>query len=532
MKRITIALVGLLSVASVTYAQSECESMLDAANKYYNEGRYEAAAKMYEQIHEDCSSNYSDIEAKLKDCKRMIKEDVDFGNCTSISACDHYLGNYPDGRYVAEVKQKRDRMIKAIANAAEDDKAFQDCVTEDDFLGYMKQYPYGRHVAQAKAVLAQFEEERVYENCYTESDYNEYMKRYPNGKYSSEAKEKLQEFEEERLRKEREAAKTAYMRVKGIDFANTRASGTIVDEYGATLYLDEIQYLTPRLSYDGLLDENRLITIYCKFIRPDGTLVRKPESPSGYSFSHILNVYGGHDNEYELPAWGGDRDGYDDAGTYKFELWFDGSRVYQTTFVVVDKETPLSRGKWRTALERCGDHVSSRLDEGSFYKGQYYNYRRSGLGMYSWKGVSYYIGNWDSGKREGMGMEIEPSGCGPDCEYYVGEYASNMKSGKGACYDKYGNLIYLGDFADDWPTQEYPMPGYDSYKFECIAYSRGDYYVGETYNGKPNGIGIYIWSNGDLWYGRYFDGQRDGYGIFMSYQGEFSTGIWKGDTRQ
>lgn len=537
MKRLLVVIVYMLAAIPLALAQSDdCESMLEDANDFYSRGDYVRAAKMYKLIQEDCENNYGSAASKLKDCNYKLKEDADFEKCTSIAACDDYLENYPNGRYVGRVHQKRSEIIKANASAAEDDNAYQNCSTKEDCLAYLKNYPYGRHVTQVKAMLSQFEEDEAYENCITEWDCESFLKTYPNSRYYSIVLERKNALEEERLRKEKEAAATAYMNIKGVDFANSFAGGSIIDAYGETLYVSEIKYLKPRVSYDGLLDDTRLISIFCKIYRPDGTLMNKLASPSGYSFSHIFKVQMGYDNFYEFPAWGSDSDGFFVAGTYRFELWFGGSRIYQTSFEVVDRETALSRGNWRTALKKCCDYVSYTFDNGFSYKGEYQDHRRSGLGMYSWKGNSFYIGNWNSGKKSGLGIEILPAGCAfsncPDCEYYVGEFSSDEQSGVGSCYDRYGNLIYFGNFKNGRPTQNYPVTGYDEYKLECIEYASGDYYVGETYEGKPHGKGVYIWSSGDMWYGDWQYGKRNGYGALMVYQGSVSTGTWKNDLEQ
>lgn len=535
MKRIVLALAFLLSALAVAHAQTDYAAMLEVANDYYNKGNFESAAKTYKMMQKEFG-NDNVINAKLKDCNLKIKEKEDFENCFSIADCNAYLTKYPNGSYVDQVKQKRAEMIKANVNAAEDDREFQSCASEEDYRDYLRRHPYGRHVKQAKSALKQYEEDLVYQNCYTEEDCNAYLKNYPNGRYYEEVMEKLREFEEERLRQEMKAAETAYMNIKRIEFANTHSTGAIINDYGSTLYLTDIKFLTPKISYDGLMDSKRRISVFCKIIRPDGGMMYDFNSPAGYTYSHIFNVEPGNGNYYELPPWGSYDDGLFEGGLYRFELWFKDRRVYQTFFEIIDKENDLSRGNWRTTLNKCCDNVSHRSDDGSIYKGQYVNYRRSGLGMYSWKGLFYYIGQWDDSFKEGIGIEIAPSGSSlsncPDCVYYVGEYHNDMKSGIGTCYDIYGNLIYYGSFENDKPTQNYPMTGFESYKFECIEKSWGVCYVGETRDGKPNGQGLYIWQHGDLWYGPYFDGRRDGYGILMDYYGEITTGVWKGDVQQ
>ena len=115
--------------------------------------------------------------------------------------------------------------------------------------------------------------------------------------------------------------------------------------------------------------------------------------------------------------------------------------------------------------------------------------------------------------------------------FYVGEYYYS-RSGLGVYYDRYGNVVYAGDFKDDYPTEKYPMSGFDNYKFECKEYSGGNYFVGMTKEGKPDGLGFYIWSNGNLWFGEWENGERNGYGIHMSYEGKITTGEWKDGKKQ
>lgn len=69
------------------------------------------------------------------------------------------------------------------------------------------------------------------------------------------------------------------------------------------------------------------------------------------------------------------------------------------------------------------------------------------------------------------------------------------------------------------------------YSFKKESYANGDYYVGELYNGKRHGYGIYYWANGDIWYGRYVDGYRNGYGMLIKADNRIFYGKWVGDSR-
>lgn len=198
----------------------------------------------------------------------------------------------------------------------------------------------------------------------------------------------------------------------------------------------------------------------------------------------------------------------------------------------------LSRKEWATLMRKAVDYVGVNYDNGA-YKGQRdSNGVRQGLGVYWWsEDGDYFWGRWENGDQDGMGIYMmgddsyNINNC-QGCRYFVGQYDNDSKSGKGTCYDSWGNLIYYGDFSNDSPTGSYPNgENYSQYKFEVIKYTDGAMYVGETKNGERHGYGIYLWSSGAAWYGPWEDGQRDGYGIYLPYQGSSQTGTWRGDTK-
>ena len=565
----------LLITAANLQAQSDCEKMLNSAIKdYYNKGKYAQALKMFQQVQTDCGDNYGGASTYIKKCKYKLQEDKDYKKCSTIEACDDYLETYPNGRYVSKVQQKRTTLV----SEAEEDEAYAMCATTDACLTYLKNYPDGRYVDQVNEKMLELEEERIrreedeaystctsetaclaylnrfpegryeilvkkklnelkedaaYALCTTEVACDSYLKSYPNGRYWDDVMEKKSKMIEERVRKELEAKKTAYMKIRKIEFANVDKDDKIINSYGSILYISDIKYLKPKIFYDGILGESKSVTLYSKIIKPNGE-VMEGENP-GYTFSNTFLVNTGAYNTHQLSGWGNSQGGSYSAGEYMFELWYEGNRIFQTSFTLKEKENALSRGTWKTALTKCNEYVTEKYDNGS-YKGQLVDGSRQGLGMYVWNDGTCYIGRWKSGNREGTGIYIVPSGyhvknCS-DCIYYVGDWANGDKSGNGTCYDKMGKLIYYGNFVDNSPSQTYPTVGYDNYKFECLVYTNGNYYLGETKNGKPHGAGVYIWSNGAMWYGNWNDGERDGYGIYMSNEGSFSTGTWKGDSKQ
>ena len=72
-------------------------------------------------------------------------EEAAYKACTTIVGCNAYLQAYPQGRYVAKVKQKKTEL--------EDDEAFAACNTVVACEAYLRKYPQGRHVAEVRKKL-------------------------------------------------------------------------------------------------------------------------------------------------------------------------------------------------------------------------------------------------------------------------------------------------------------------------------------------------------------------------------------------
>ena len=390
---------------------------------------------------------------------------------------------------------------------------------------------------QVKATLRRFEydrkvkddEDKAFGQCFSEEGCRDYLRQYPNGRYVSEVRGLIADFESERM-----AERSAYMKILWVEFENTDESNNVIHNMGNVLYSSDIKYITPKIEYDGLVNVKKHVTVNYKIYRPNGELMKNSASPAGYTRSDSFWVKTGYYNSQSLTGWGNKKGGVYSPGEYRFEVWYNGTKLYTTTFTVYERENALTIGGWRDALKLCSNNVTNKYSD-SFYKGSKLDGSRTGLGMCGWD-YEYYIGNWSGGDMNGLGMDIMSEGYNvnncPKCMYFVGRFSSDMKNGEGSCYDKYGNLIYNGSFVNDKPTGTYPMTGYDSYKFECIEYGDGCYYVGETKNGKAEGKGMYIWSNGDLFYGGWLNGKREGKGVMMMYDGRISDGTWKNDVRQ
>ena len=528
----------------ITMGFAQCDEMMSTAEMYYSKGDYDRAANTYRFILDEkiCGENPKIIQEKYNECLELVKEHKAYSKCDNLEACNEYIAKYPNGKYIAEVKNKRDKFKNDATlisnNRKAEDEAYANCNTEEACQYYLRKYPNGRYVNQVKATLRRFEydrkvkddEDKAFGQCYTEEGCRDYLRQYPNGRYVSEVRGLIADFENERM-----AERSAYMKILWVEFENTDESNNAIRNMDNVLYSTDIKYITPKIEYDGLVNVKKHVTINYKIYRPNGELMKNSASPAGYTRSDSFWVKTGYYNTENLTGWGNKKGGVYSPGEYKFEIWYNGTKLYTTSFTVYERENALTIGGWRDALRLCSNNVTNRYSD-SFYKGNKLDGSRTGLGICGWDYGEYYIGNWSGGDMNGLGMDLMSEGyvinnC-PKCMYYVGRFSADMKNGEGSCYDKYGNLIYNGSFVNDKPIGTYPMTGYDSYKFECIEYGDGCYYVGETKNGKAEGKGMYIWSNGDLFYGGWLNGKREGKGVMMMYDGRISDGTWKNDVTQ
>jgi hypothetical protein len=143
---------------------------------------------------------------------------------------------------------------------------------------------------------------------------------------------------------------------------------------------------------------------------------------------------------------------------------------------------------------------------GNKYIGQWSNGNMNGYGVCIYD-VSKYIGKFSNADRNDYGILIITNqdkivvNCS-NAKYYVGGWKQGNKSGIGTCYNSDGKLIYYGKFENDKPIETYPTEGCSNYKYQKITYTSGDWYEGETKDGKRDGYGVYYWKNGSFWYGK------------------------------
>jgi TonB family protein len=124
------------------------------------------------------------------------------------------------------------------------------------------------------------------------------------------------------------------LKITNVTFAYTSFSGQLIYSYNAMLY-DTTLYLSPKITYDNLQQSSKSITLYIKIINPDEILLTEPSSPNGYSYARSVNLAGKNKQSEEeiLLGWGdSEKKFYSTVGTYTFEIWCAGKKIYSAAF--------------------------------------------------------------------------------------------------------------------------------------------------------------------------------------------------------
>lgn len=158
-------------------------------------------------------------------------------------------------------------------------------------------------------------------------------------------------------------------------------------------------------------------------------------------------------------------------------------------------------------------------NDGGSYDGHSRGAKFFGWGNYQLENGNRWIGQWSNGTCI-FGILIKGDVCRVGSDTHHVNYS--LKEGIVTSYVKNNEKFFVSrEEAEQLP-----------YRFKCLNYSGGDFYLGEVKNGLRHGQGIYHWNNGNYWYGTFSDNYRQGYGVLFREDGNIDYGLWLGDDKQ
>ena len=127
-------------------------------------------------------------------------------------------------------------------------------------------------------------------------------------------------------------SRTNSFKITSVSFRNEDIDDNVLNAYGERLCAADVHYLMPRIYYKSTYSSSQDWAFKYKIYKPDGTLMSGSTSPSGYTNSFEMTVDPG-EHYRGIGGWGRSGGGaYDQTGQYRFEVWRNGSRIYQQNF--------------------------------------------------------------------------------------------------------------------------------------------------------------------------------------------------------
>jgi hypothetical protein len=172
---------------------------------------------------------------------------------------------------------------------------------------------------------------------------------------------------------------------------------------------------------------------------------------------------------------------------------------------------------------------------GDIYEGEWTDEMKNGKGKMTYENGNIYEGEWTYNMKNGKGEMTYNNG------YYEGDWKNDMRDGKGKMTYTYGD-VYEGDWKNDMMNGKGKMTnviGVYEGDFEDdfrngkgkMTYTDGNIYEGDWKYNKRDGKGKMTYENGDVYEGEWKNNEKDGYGTMIQYEGDVYVGEWKNDFR-
>ena len=98
-----------------------------------------------------------------------------------------------------------------------------------------------------------------------------------------------------------------------------------------------MQYLIGKVSYRRQSATPETVTLKVKIISPNGTVANGKVSPAGYTFEQKITL-SEKEGTFETTGWGSSGGKSYLPGTYHYEIWMDGAKLYTKSINIKEKK--------------------------------------------------------------------------------------------------------------------------------------------------------------------------------------------------
>ena len=222
-------------------------------------------------------------------------------------------------------------------------------------------------------------------------------------------------------------------------------------------------------------------------------------------------------------------------------LYFTDGSKYMGNWLKQEREgrgrMVLANGDIYFGIFKAGKYHGNGLmtyDNGSAYEGDWRNGQPHGIGVFNFPNGDRYEGELEKGLFKGQGQLFYADG-----SRYEGEWNANVRQGLGTLYYANGQQINgqweNNEYLADWGSLAFS--GDTSRLRNCndlscnsgkgkFTYPDGSKFIGDFYNGLPQGIGTVYYINGNRYEGGWQMHTPQGKGVMFYANGKIIGAIW------
>ncbi len=179
-------------------------------------------------------------------------------------------------------------------------------------------------------------------------------------------------------------------------------------------------------------------------------------------------------------------------------------------------------------------HGVMRFISGNVYDGDWFDNKPHGHGVFTYTSGDRYEGDFLYGQRQGNGVMDYADG-----SRYTGEWAGGLRNGAGLMTFAGGEAV-RGNWIDDQYQMDFARYAYagdtaslrNCNMVNCAngkgkySYIDGARYIGDFYNGAPQGVGTVYYKSGDRYEGGWRQNKPHGEGVMYYANGKITGAIW------
>lgn len=121
--------------------------------------------------------------------------------------------------------------------------------------------------------------------------------------------------------------------VTKVEVANVENDGTIIQDYGSTIYDYKSKYLQPRITIKPF--KTGTYTLYVRLYKDNILQRNTSSSPDNYTFSSSVTISSTSSQVKTLSGWGSKTAGTWSQGIYRYEVWINDYCIGSKTFKVI-----------------------------------------------------------------------------------------------------------------------------------------------------------------------------------------------------